>query len=55
MEYCDRGSLETAIANGVFRCPDGVPDHVSMTQILLDVAVGLLHVHEMGLCHQVSR
>ena len=53
MEYCDRGSLVSAIALGWFRSPDdsSQPDFEAVILTALDIARGLCCLHENNIIH----
>ena len=49
-EYCDRGSVESAMARrALFWHPDGSPDRVAVVRLLLDVAMGCDYLHAVAL------
>ena len=48
-EFCDRGSVESAMAQRVlFWHPDGSPDRVAVVRLLLDVAMGCDYLHSVA-------
>ena len=53
LEYCDRGSLEDAIAAGRFMKPDGGGDRdlASIYAALRDVAAGMEYLASLGVVH----
>ena len=57
MEYCDRGSLEDAVAEGVFHLEQpeasgSTADMACVAQTLLDVAAAMRYLHQMHILHQ---
>ncbi|KAK9817045.1 hypothetical protein WJX72_008849 [[Myrmecia] bisecta] len=52
LEYCDKGSLETALDNHWLHSPNvGLPDMPGIYCCLLDVASGMDYLHSVGILH----
>ena len=56
MEWCDRGSLESAVSDGVFHQhqPGLFEDQANMPTVcatLLDIAAGMAYLHKMHILH----
>ena len=58
MEYCDQGSLEDAVSQGVFHLKqpaspgEGRADMACVCATLLDVASALAYLHKLHILHR---
>lgn len=52
MEYCDRGSLWDAVRTGNLNThKDGVPQYDTITEVALEIALAMDHLHKQGIIH----
>ncbi|GFH21623.1 protein kinase domain-containing protein [Haematococcus lacustris] len=50
-EYCDGGTLKSAVDSGAFKLDGHTPDMLTIVQVALDIACGLQHIHSNNIIH----
>ncbi|GFH15449.1 protein kinase domain-containing protein, partial [Haematococcus lacustris] len=50
-EYCDGGTLRSAVDSGAFKLDGHTPDMLTIVQVALDIACGLQHIHSNNIIH----
>lgn len=56
MEWCEKGSLQSAVSDGMFHVHDSAWGHDAIMPmicaILLDIATGMAYLHKMHILHR---